>query len=212
MSLSPATVVSFRELVGNDYQVVLADPPWEYYGDPNKPQAAGKHYQTMPFEDMAQLPMKEIMAKKAVAFVWTTSSKMQTTCELIKRWGLHYRGIFQVWVKTTKTGSIINGQGVRPSFIKPTCEYLLVAATNEKGRTFPLVIENMENVVLAARPGNIHSRKPDVFRDNVVRLFHPLKRVELFARQITVGWDAWGNEVKTTVALDDIVLVGEKIP
>ena len=26
------------------YDVVYADPPWSYYGDPNKMAAAGKYY------------------------------------------------------------------------------------------------------------------------------------------------------------------------
>ena len=28
-----------------------------------------------------------------------------------------------------------------------------------------------------------------------------LPRVELFARQIPPGWDAWGNEIKSTIQL-----------
>ena len=40
-----------------------------------------------------------------------------------------------------------------------------------------------------------HSKKPDQVRKNIELLFGDLPRIELFARQKTVGWDAWGNEV-----------------
>jgi len=188
---------SFSELVGKDYQVVLADPPWKYYGDPNKDQAAGKHYSMMSYEELKALPIRSIMAKKSILFCWTTSSKMAETCKLIEDWGLHYRGVFQVWVKTNNAGKIIHGQGIRPSFTKPTAEYLLVASTLREGRAYPLLTEAMPNVVLAARPGNIHSRKPAEFRKNITDLLGDLKRVELFSRESIDGWDAWGNEVPT---------------
>jgi len=40
-----------------------------------------------------------------------------------------------------------------------------------------------------------HSRKPDIIRDEIKRMFPECKRLELFARQQYPGWDAWGNEV-----------------
>ena len=32
-------------------------------------------------------------------------------------------------------------------------------------------------------------------RDRIVQLFGDQRRLELFARESTPGWDAWGNEV-----------------
>jgi N6-adenosine-specific RNA methylase IME4 len=189
---------NFSDLVGKNYQIVLADPPWKYYGDPNKNQAAGKHYSMMSYDELKVLPVKSIMAKKSILFCWTTSSKIAETCKLIEDWGLHYRGVFQVWVKTNKQGRIISGQGIRPSFTKPTAEYLLVATTLKAGRTYPLLTESMANVVLAERPANIHSRKPSEFRKNITDLLgQDLRKVELFSRESIDGWDAWGNEVPT---------------
>ena len=121
---------------------------------------------------------------------------MAVAVDLLRAYGMHYRGVHQVWVKTTLAGKIIHGQGVRPSFVKPTCEYLLIGSTQATGRTFPLLTENMPNAVLAARPGNEHSRKPAVFRTNITDLWGDLKRVELFARGAGhSGWDSWGNEI-----------------
>jgi N6-adenosine-specific RNA methylase IME4 len=183
------------------YEIIYTDPPWKYWGDPNKDQAAGKHYKCMSFEELAALPVRRLLSNKAVVFMWTTSSKMAEACALFEPWGFVYRGVFQVWVKTTNDNTIIHGQGVRPSFTKPTAEYLLVGSTLARGRAFPLLTEKMQNVVLAPRPGNIHSRKPDVFRDNIVSLLGDRPRLEMFARQTHDGWHSWGDEL---VASSDV--------
>ena len=46
-----------------------------------------------------------------------------------------------------------------------------------------------------------HSKKPDEARERIVRLMGDLPRVELFARQSPEGWDVWGNEVESSIAL-----------
>jgi N6-adenosine-specific RNA methylase IME4 len=40
-----------------------------------------------------------------------------------------------------------------------------------------------------------HSKKPSVTRELITRLVGELPRIELFSRNTTDGWDAWGNEV-----------------
>jgi N6-adenosine-specific RNA methylase IME4 len=54
-------------------------------------------------------------------------------------------------------------------------------------------------------PREYHSKKPDVIRENIVRLFGDLPRIELFARQKVEGWDSWGNEVESDI---DFLLKG----
>ena len=46
-----------------------------------------------------------------------------------------------------------------------------------------------------------HSKKPEEARQRIVELMGDLPRIELFARQKTDGWDAWGNEVTCDIAL-----------
>jgi N6-adenosine-specific RNA methylase IME4 len=41
----------------------------------------------------------------------------------------------------------------------------------------------------------VKNAKPDVVRDRIVELCGDLPRVELFARQRTPGWLAWGDEL-----------------
>lgn len=185
---------NIEEAINSNYNIVYADPPWSYYGDPNKDQAAGKHYKLMSDNEIWSMPVRKICSEKAVLFLWATSPRLDAAIETVKRWGFHYRGIAWVWVKTTNAGKIINGQGVRPSFVKPTVELVLVGSTEKKGRTFPLLTESMSNVILAARP-NKHSKKPEIFRQMITDLLGDRKRIELFARNSAPGWDLFGNEV-----------------
>jgi N6-adenosine-specific RNA methylase IME4 len=178
-----------------DYRVVLADPPWMYYGDPNKPQAAGKHYAMMTTEAISALPVAAHVAKPSVCFMWATGPRLPEAIHVMREWGFYYRGVAYVWIKTSAKGGIINGQGVRPSFVKPTTEFVLVGATTPKGRPLKLLTESQPQVLLASRPGNEHSRKPAEIHKRIEELFGDVPRVELFARRRTDGWDAWGNEV-----------------
>jgi N6-adenosine-specific RNA methylase IME4 len=45
-----------------------------------------------------------------------------------------------------------------------------------------------------------HSRRPDEAADTLQRLFGPVPRIELFARQRRARWVSWGNEL----APDDV--------
>jgi len=51
------------------------------------------------------------------------------------------------------------------------------------------------------QPREFHSKKPDIIRNEIIRLFGSLPRIELFARQKTAGWDVWGNEVDNDIEI-----------
>jgi N6-adenosine-specific RNA methylase IME4 len=174
------------------FDIVYADPPWFYYGSQIKDAAAAKHYPLMTQDDLAGLPVRSIMAKRAALFMWATGPRLNFAIELINSWGLHYRGVAYVWVKTNRQGAIIKGQGVPPTFTKPTTEFVLAATTMPTGRAFPLLDLGQGQVVLESRAE--HSRKPAVFRRLIEELCGTRPRIELFARESSPGWDVWGPE------------------
>jgi N6-adenosine-specific RNA methylase IME4 len=182
------------DLPDRKYDIIYADPPWPYYGDPNKMGAAGKEYQLMTLEEIKALPVRNISKTPSVLFLWTTSIHVPSALSVMESWGFRYRGVGYVWVKTSLAGKVIAGQGVRPSFTKPTSELLLIGSTQPKGRTFPLKTESQPQVVLHHRLR--HSEKPPIFRNLIEGLFDiETDKIELFARDRFPGWDAWGNEV-----------------
>ncbi len=173
------------------FDVMLADPPWAHYGDPNKDAAAGKHYDLMTDADVRALPVRNVLAKNAYVFVWATCPRLDAAIETIKAWGLHYRGVGHVWVKTTQAGKIIHGQGVPPTYSKPTTELLLVATTSKRGRPVKLEAHALPQVVLA--PRGEHSAKPAAVRALIEQAFPNARRIELFAREHAPGWSCHGN-------------------
>lgn len=180
-----------RTLGDKKYDVIIADPPWAYYGDPNKNQAAGKHYQLMSVDEMARLTWP--LANRGVLFMWATSPKLTDALALGSLLGLTYRGIAFVWVKTNREGKPVGAQGVRPSIVKPTTELVLAFSRIAKGRPMPLLSESVPQVVMARR--GRHSEKPRVVQDRITQLYGDVARLEMFARERYAGWDAWGNEI-----------------
>lgn len=176
------------------FDVIIADFPWYYYGDPNKMGAAGKHYSLMQDEDLAKLPIPDLMAKKSVLFLWVTSSTIARAIHLLDGWKLHYRGLAFDWIKTKSDGiTPIGAQGVRPSVTKPLTEQVLVASHVAKGRPLPLADESICQTVFA--PRQEHSRKPDTVQERIERMYPNAKRLEMFGRRQKPGWIVWGNDV-----------------
>ena len=177
------------------YEVVYMDPPWPMYGNPNKNAAAGKHYDLMTMDEIRAMQPKSLLKDKkhGAFFIWATCPRLDLALDAISSWGLNYRGVAFVWVKTRKDGGIIGAQGVPPTSTKPTSELCLFATTNKRGRPFKLQSSKVSQIVLATREQ--HSKKPDCVRDKIVELYGDRPRIELFARQNAVGWDSWGNEI-----------------
>lgn len=177
------------------YDIIYIDPPWYYYGSPTKNAAAGKHYDLMDQIDVEALPIKQLLNKKAACFVWATCPRLDYAIKAINAWGLHYRGVAHIWIKTRKDGKIIHGQGVPPTYSKPTSELLLLATTCKTGRPFPLLDSKLPQNVLA--PREKHSKKPDVFRQLIERAYGAHPQLEMFARGKVPNWDVWGLEAET---------------
>lgn len=57
---------------------------------------------------------------------------------------------------------------------------------------------------LIVTPIREHSQKPDETRGRIFQLMGDLPRVELFAREKAEGWDAWGNEIESTIKLGSL--------
>ena len=179
------------------YDVVLADPPWDYYGQTTKMGAAGQHYDLMPDADLLAFPMRSLLTKSGVLFMWVTSPRLDFAFDCLKAWGLHFRGVAFVWVKTKQDGTPIGAQGVRPSIVKPTTEYVLAASPVKKGRPMKLSSESVRQVVMA--PRTEHSRKPDDVHERIEALYPDATKIELFARRARPGWALWGNQAPDAI-------------
>ena len=179
------------------YSVVLSDPPWDHYGTPTKDAAAGKHYDLIPDERMLDLRIDAFLDKPGVLFLWATCPRLDFAIDCIASWGLHYRGVAFVWVKTRQDGVPIRAQGVRPGITKPLTELVLAASNVRRGRPLPLSNEAIVQTVFA--PKREHSQKPDEVQERIELMYPGVKKLELFARRERPGWDSIGAELGTTI-------------
>ena len=190
-------------IAANKYDIVLADPPWSYHGSQVKMGAAAKFYPTMADEELLAFDLrKRFMNEKSILFMWATGPRLDFAVDCIRAWGLHYRGMAFVWVKTTKAGVPVGAQGVRPTIVKPTCEFVLAASVTNRGRPLRLHDESIRNTILA--PKMEHSRKPDDVHKRIERMYPQASKIELFARRARPGWDCWGNEAPTHANNDNM--------
>jgi N6-adenosine-specific RNA methylase IME4 len=174
------------------YEIVYSDPPWDY--EQRRLQgAAGRHYRTMNTEDICRLPVSEITAKDSILFLWATFPQLPEAFRVIKAWGYIYKTVGFVWLKKNKKAdSWFFGLGF---WTRGNCEICLIATKGHPKRKSAGVSQ------LIVLPVERHSKKPDITREKIVTLMGDLPRIELFARERTPGWDAWGNEVDADIDL-----------
>jgi site-specific DNA-methyltransferase (adenine-specific) len=201
---STMNIQQLKDLSIDPYQVIYADPPWSYKelfgddrtlvsGDWKKIKNSGVnnyplHYSGMKLGEISSLPIKDIIAEDAACFMWTTDAHLPYAMEIMKAWGFIYKTIGFVWVKKEKSGKQVK---MLAPWTNKGAELCLFGTKG--AMTKHLGANDIFQVHEAKR--REHSRKPDIIRDEIKRMFPDCKRIELFARTAMPGWDAWGNEV-----------------
>ena len=171
------------------FDIIYADPPWDYKG---QVQHAGVghadtggavcHYPTVELAQLKQLDISNVAAKNCLLFMWATNPHLDQAIALGQAWGFAWATVAFVWDK------------LRPNpgfYTMSQCELCLVF---KRGRIPTLRgARNMRQLVRAKR--EVHSRKPAEVRTRIEAMFPAARKLELFARQRTEGWTAWGLEV-----------------
>lgn len=180
-----------------NYDIILADPPWnhETWSDKGQGRSAERHYDTMDLDTIRALPVADLAAKNCALFLWAIWPRIFDAQRVIEAWGFTYRTLAWEWLKLNPSGiGLKMGMG---HYTRANPEPCLLAV---RGR-MPVAVRNERNVLIA--PAREHSRKPDEQYAKIGRLYPEGRRLELFARQRWPGWDAWGNEVESTIQLPD---------
>jgi N6-adenosine-specific RNA methylase IME4 len=198
-------VSPFANLEQGKFAAILADPPWHFrartalqVGNWTSRRDAEKHYSVMGIDDICAMPVKDLAAKDAHLFIWTTGPCLQQTFDVIKAWGFRYSGVAFTWVKLKRS------HNPRQLRILPTAEsdlHVGLGLTTRKNAEFCLLArrgnarreaKNIREIIMA--PVREHSRKPDEVYERVQR-YCVGPYLELFSRQQRPGWTCWGNEV-----------------
>ena len=201
------------EEIKKRYQIIYADPPWEYKNkriflnkimqkNVTKPINQGvPRYNMMPIEAIKQLSVKKISDKNCALFLWTTTPYLEKSLEVMREWGFNYKTIGFIWLKTWK------GRIKKPLEFYMKSVYGMNYYTKLQFEICLLGIKGSMKPLSHRISGQIikdrqeHSKKPEEVKERIIDLFGDLPRIELFARQKTKGWDVWGNEVESDISL-----------
>ncbi len=188
------------------FGTILADPAWPY----RSPRAivgnggrgnlhghakniiqvdASAHYPLMTLEAIKALPVEEIAADAAHLYLWTTNAFMVEAHEVARAWDFEPKTIL-TWVKikldrpevSMKTGY----------WYRSATEHIVFGVRGSQRLLGPAVPTAF---LLPRLP---HSEKPEFFY-RLIEEQSPGPYLELFARRRWPGWDAWGNEIESTV-------------
>jgi N6-adenosine-specific RNA methylase IME4 len=168
------------------FDVVLADPPWQYDFAETDNRAIENQYPTMDvveiaaYRDDAGKPIQDVLAADAVLFLWATSPKLREALVVMDGWGFEY--VTQaVWVKDRI------GMGY---WVRQQHETILIG---RRGDVSPPEQEIRQSSVIDARRGQ-HSAKPEAAYSLIESMFPDASRLEVFARSERPGWTRFGNQ------------------
>ena len=174
----------YPSLPESKYDIIYADPPWDYGGKMQYDKtciksenenfdrkifisAASFQYPTVKLEQLKQLDVQSISAENSLLFLWTTGPHMHNAIILGEAWGFEYKTIAFVWDKKIhKPGRYTLSQ----------TEFVL-AFKRGKFPT-PRGARNIRQLVSCAR--GKHSEKPDVVIDGITQMF-PLQKKKPFS-------------------------------
>ena len=153
------------------FQVIVADPPWQYDSGNSLP------YPTMALDAIKAMPVRDLADDSAILWLWTTNAHLPMAFQVIDSWGFEYKTVL-TWVKDRMgTGEWLRGR----------TEHCLLGARGK-----PVFLHGTDSTALEAARRE-HSRKPDEFYTMVERIC-PGSRLELFARQTRDGWLSYGDQ------------------
>jgi len=181
------------------YQVIYADPPWDYGGKMQYDKTTIKSenigfekkifissatfkYPTLKLKQLMDLNVCFIADEDCILFMWTTGPQFENAIKLGEAWGFEYKTVAFVWDK------MIHNPG---RYTLSQTEFVLAF---KKGRfPTPRGARNIRQMI--AVPRGKHSEKPLEVIDGITKMFPSQNKIELFARNNFVGWDNWGLEI-----------------
>ncbi|KAH7293353.1 hypothetical protein KP509_28G021900 [Ceratopteris richardii] len=180
--------------LGNDYNFILIDPPWE-----NKSVHRHAPYSTLPNKYLLSLPLKDLANHQgALIGLWVTNREKLWTFvekELFPAWGVNLQAIWY-WLKVKSDGQMITELDI--SHHKPyeclLLGYMLPHHKKDSSQVPPPKVPPDKQVLISI-PGD-HSRKPPLA--SLLSAYVPghdqMRGLELFARDLHPGCTSWGNE------------------
>ncbi len=176
------------------YDIIYADPCWDYKGQKQQNAngdsgSAQDKYNTMTITELInnfEGFVKYNTAKDSLLFMWSSSPHLHQAIKLGDAWGFEYKTIAFIWNK---------GKPNPGYYTMSECEVVLVFKKKNGKIPTPRGARNVRQYL--CEPRREHSRKPDTIRDRITEMFPTQRKLEMFARTRTEGWDTQGNQQDT---------------
>lgn len=187
-----------RDLAGQTFSTVLADPPWRFINRTGK--VAPEHrrlsrYDTMSVGEIAALPVTDLLAETAHCYLWVPNALLPDGLAVLEAWGFSYKTNL-IWHKIRKDGGS-DGRGVGFYFRNVT-EMVLFGVRGKNARTLG---PGRRQVNFLASRKREHSRKPDEQYD-IIETCSWGPYLELFGRGSRAGWTVWGDQADNSYEPD----------
>jgi len=185
------------------YRAVAADVPMRFKSyapaqlQPwNTRRDNERHYKTMPFEEIAALPVKDLASPDGChLFYWTSGPFIPQALKIIAAWGFKYSTRAFTWAKARPSWDGVSLLDPSKDFppitghtVRHQTELVLLARRGNCRRK----AKDVDELIIASR--RQHSRKPDEFFRRVEH-YCDGPYCELFARSRRFGWDVWGDQI-----------------
>lgn len=169
------------------YEVVIADPPWNFerWSNTNQKKGAADQYDLMSVEEISAMPVGHLVQRDCLLLLWTCGWAMATGAaqQVARAWGA-VPVTELVWIKVTKNGKPRMGTGYRARTMHEPI--LLAKWGNPQHAAFPSSFSGV-----ARR----HSEKPDEFYKLVITRTLGAERCDLFSAGIVrPGFEGWGQD------------------
>ena len=177
------------------FNCIIMDPPWPNRSARRK-KSYGIAYGTSEIKNvLSLLPIQTHLADDGLVAVWVTNKPafremLLGEDGLFERWGVRFSEEW-VWLKVTSRGDPICR--LDSKWRKPY-EILLVGRRFEGDRKG--TVGDIKRRVIIGVP-DLHSRKPNlscIVQQVIGKENGAYEALEIFARNLTAGWWAWGNE------------------
>lgn len=195
------------------YSTIVADPPWPHPDTGGRTQSTAGNwrgkwrgyesklpYDRMSVEDIASLPIADVVGENAHLYLWTTNGFLRDAYTVVEAWGFKPSTLL-TWCKAPM------GIGLGGAYTITT-EFVLYA---RRGSLKPT--RRWDSTWFQfKRPYNgapAHSAKPEGFLD-VVEQVSPGPYLEIFARRARFGWDYAGDGSLGTVTIPGLRAPGEQ--
>src|SRR5262245_25729120 len=94
----------FEGLPKQHFGAILADPPWSFTlwnGRDKRVASRGSvtPYDTMDMDQIAALPVTDVVAENCVLFLWCSWPSMPEALDIIKAWDFKYKTCGFLWAK-----------------------------------------------------------------------------------------------------------------